>query len=200
MRTDISEVMSSKQVMQKELEKATQYITAVEEKVYKSNKISLELLRQLKEAEVEIETLQQCVTSLKQRVQVYTPVKGDAIDKKLAEFINSYPEFQNLRVIFGRSQEGVYTFGSRRVHLTLENEKLKVRVGGGYLSMDQFLEQYTAAEVEKLERNDPLCKLRDKLQILSSQKAFHQSGSPSKGAKTNRITASESPLRESKEG
>jgi len=93
MKADSSEVMASKQAMRKELEKATQYIITMEEKVYKSNKISLELLRQLKEAEVEIETLQQCVTSLKQRVQVYAPVKGDAIDKKLAEFINCYPEF-----------------------------------------------------------------------------------------------------------
>lgn len=121
MKTDINEVMTRKQVMRKELEKATQYIITMEEKVYKSNKISLELLRQLKEAEVKIETLQQCVTSLKHRALIYTPVKGDVIEKKLAQYINSYSELQNLRVKFVRSQEGVYTFGTLKVHLALEH-------------------------------------------------------------------------------
>jgi hypothetical protein len=43
--------------LQEELEQATDYIIKMEEKVYKSNKISLELLKQLKDAEVEISTL-----------------------------------------------------------------------------------------------------------------------------------------------
>ena len=43
--------------VQKELENATDYILELEEKVYKANKTSLELLKQLKDAEVEIETL-----------------------------------------------------------------------------------------------------------------------------------------------
>tara|TARA_B110000285_G_C15010323_1_gene556061 strand:- start:503 stop:616 length:114 start_codon:yes stop_codon:yes gene_type:complete len=37
----------------------------MEEKVYKSNKISLELLKQLKDAEIEIATLQQYIVDLK---------------------------------------------------------------------------------------------------------------------------------------
>ena len=43
--------------VQGELENSTDYILELEEKVYKANKTSLELLRQLKDAEVEIETL-----------------------------------------------------------------------------------------------------------------------------------------------
>ena len=54
--------------MQKELEKATQYVLTMEEKVYKSNKISLELLRQLKDAEVEIEALKQYNQSVKHKI------------------------------------------------------------------------------------------------------------------------------------
>jgi hypothetical protein len=37
----------------------------MEEKVYKSNKISLELLKQLKDAELEISALQQYIVDLK---------------------------------------------------------------------------------------------------------------------------------------
>ena len=56
------------------------YNIVMEEKVYKSNKISLELLKQLKDAEVEIETLKQYVVDLKQRVSTYIHVKNDKID------------------------------------------------------------------------------------------------------------------------
>ena len=44
--------------LEMELEKATQLTLFMEEKVYKSNKISLEVLKQLKDAEVEIASLQ----------------------------------------------------------------------------------------------------------------------------------------------
>ena len=64
----------------------------MEEKVYKSNKISLEVLKQLKDAEVEIATLQQYIIDLKQRIAVYIPVRDDQVDKTLAEYINNYPE------------------------------------------------------------------------------------------------------------
>ena len=75
----------------------------MEEKVYKSNKISLEVLKQLKDAEIEIASLQQYIVDLKQRIAVYIPVKEDSIDKKLAEYINNYPERQKLKIMFIKS-------------------------------------------------------------------------------------------------
>jgi hypothetical protein len=38
-------------------------------------------------------------------------------------------------------------------------------VGGGYLSIDEFLDQYTPAELEKMERKDPLKKFSEKVAI-----------------------------------
>jgi hypothetical protein len=38
----------------------------------------------------------------------------------------------------------------------VEGGKIHVRVGGGYLSIDEFLDQYTPLELEKHARNDPL--------------------------------------------
>ena len=49
--------METKEDMQQKLGESTDYVIKMEEKVYKSNKISLELLKQLKDAEVEISTL-----------------------------------------------------------------------------------------------------------------------------------------------
>ena len=147
------------------MEEATDYIINMEEKVYKSNKISLELLKQLKDAEVEIATLQQYIVDLKQRIAVYIPIKNDGVDKKLAEFINNYPERSKLKIMFMRESEGVYHFGSKRVQVKVEREGIKIRVGGGYLSIDEFLDQYTPVELEKLERKDPLKRFSEKIAV-----------------------------------
>jgi hypothetical protein len=151
--------------LQKELENATDYILELEEKVYKANKTSLELLKQLKDAEVEIETLKQYIIDLKQRIAVYIPVKEDAVDKKLAEFINNYPERSKLKIMFMRESDGVYQFGTKRVAVKVEKDNIKIRVGGGYLSIDEFLDQYTPVELEKLERKDPLKRFSEKVAI-----------------------------------
>ena len=83
---------------------------------------------------------------------MYLPVKEDFIDKKLAEYINNYPDRSKMQIMFLREASGVYQFGTRKINVKVENATLKVRVGGGYISIDEFLDQYTAQEVEKLER------------------------------------------------
>ena len=132
--------MEFKLKLQTELDSACDYIINMEEKVYKSNKISLELLRQLKDAELEISSLQQYIVDLKQRIAVYIPVKDDGVDRKLAEFINNYPERQKLKIMFMRESEGVYQFGTKRIAIKVEKDNIKIRVGGGYLSIDEFLD------------------------------------------------------------
>ena len=45
----------------------------------------------------------------------------------------------------------MYQFGTRRVNLKLEsNGYIKVRVGGGWLSIDEFLDLYTKQELDKM--------------------------------------------------
>ena len=107
-RQSLDQMNQQKDTLQNELDTATDYIFELEEKVYKANKTSLELLKQLKDAEVEIDTLKQYIIDLKQRIAVYIPVKQDQIDKKLAEFINNYPERSKLKIMFMRESEGVY--------------------------------------------------------------------------------------------
>ena len=165
LRRDIQDLVNDKNKLQTELDQATDYIITMEEKVYKSNKISLELLKQLKEAEVEIGSLQQYIVDLKQRIAVYIPMKDDPVDKKLAEYINNYPERSKLKIMFMRESEGVYQFGSKRVAVKVEKLGIKIRVGGGYLSIDEFLDQYTPVELEKLQRNDPLKRFSEKVAI-----------------------------------
>ena len=156
---------SEKTQLQEELDTAAEYIKQLEEKIYKANKTSLELLRQLKDAEGEIETLKQYIMDLKSRIAVYIPVKDDAIDKRLAEYINNYPERSKLKIMFMRESEGIYQFGTKRIYVRVDKDKINIRVGGGFLSIDEFLDQYTPAELEKLERKDPLKKFSEKVAV-----------------------------------
>ncbi|TNV80182.1 hypothetical protein FGO68_gene7539 [Halteria grandinella] len=154
-----------KKVLQRELLVSADYIGKLEEKVYSANKTSLELLNELKEAEDEMEGLRNYIVELKGKMSVYIPAKDDQIDLKLAEFINNYPERQRLKILFLRESEGVYQFGSRRVAVRVDKDKINIRVGGGYLQIDEFLDQYTPQELEKQDRKDPLKRFSEKIVV-----------------------------------
>jgi esterase/lipase len=104
-----------------DLENASAYIQEIENNNFNQHKKSLELLKLLKASESsceemhsEIETLRNYIIDLKSRIAVYIPVKNDMIDKKIAEYINNYPDRQKLKIMFMRESEGVYQFGSKR--------------------------------------------------------------------------------------
>ena len=122
--------------MSYDLEKASNFIIIMEEKVYKSNKMSLDLLKEIKRLEFEYGFY-------------YPSVKTDNVDTMLARFINTHLERPALKAMFVREQEGVYSFGSKKTNIKIENGKLKVRVGGGYLSIEEFVQQYLPIEYEK---------------------------------------------------
>ena len=136
LRNDLAESLKIRTVLDAKLEQAAEGIIGNEEKTYKANKISLEILKQLKEAEIEIQSLHKYIVDLKQRIAVYIPIQSDVIDRKLAEYINNYPERNRLKIMFMRESEGVYQFGTKRLAIKVEKEGIKIRVGGGYLSID----------------------------------------------------------------
>lgn len=40
-----------------------------------------------------------------------------------------------------------------------------VRVGGGYLSIDEFIDTFTPLELERLDRNDPMKKFSERVAV-----------------------------------
>lgn len=70
--------------------------------MYSANQTSLQLLKDLKDAETELETLRSYVIDLKSKVAIYIPVKDDEVDQKLADFINNYPDRNRLKIMFLR--------------------------------------------------------------------------------------------------
>lgn len=147
--------MEQKLELQNEVLTASEYVVNQEDKCWQANKTSLDLLSKLKELESEVETLRAYISELKSRSAFYVPVKNDPIDVKLADYINSYPDRTKLKVMFQREQPGQYTFGTRRVALKIERDRIQCKIGGGYLLIDKFLEQYTTLELDKVGRKTP---------------------------------------------
>jgi hypothetical protein len=73
----------------------------------------------------------------------------------LGNFLNRYPERNKMNIMFLRESEGVYQFGSKRVYIKVEKgDKILVRVGGGFMNINEFINQYTLEEAEKITRKD----------------------------------------------
>ena len=136
LKQDMRNILTEKSEMQKDLEEAADFNLSLEEKVYKSNKISLDLMAQVKQMQLNLNYLDNWA-----RVGgFYQPVKKDEIDEVLAEYINWSPHRHALSQLFEREHEGVYVFGTKKTTMKYENTELKVRVGGGYLSIDEFVQ------------------------------------------------------------
>lgn len=87
-------------------------------------------------------------------VRKYKAVKGDEIDEKFAEALNR----ANLNLPVKRLAAGKYMFGSRQIMAKIINGKLVIRVGGGYMSVDEFIDQYGKIELLKIMKaeGDPM--------------------------------------------
>ena len=91
------------------------------------------------------------IEMLEKNQAIYIPKKNDQIDVHLSQFINKYPEREKMNILFLRESEGVYQFGQKRVYVKIEKgNQIQVRVGGGYMHIDEFIRQYTPLEVEKI--------------------------------------------------
>ena len=74
---------------------------------------------------------------------IYHPIRDDPIDRKLGEYINSAPMRIRLQIMrLERENEGVYRYGMKRAFIKIENDMIIVRVGGGYMNIDEFVDQH----------------------------------------------------------
>jgi hypothetical protein len=75
---------------------------------------------------------------------------SDFVEHKMSEFINLHPDRNHLRQLFVREGEGWYQFGTKRLNVKCENNLLKVRVGGGYCTIDDYVDKNLPFEVARL--------------------------------------------------
>ena len=52
----------------------------------------MKLLEQIRDMQTELEHLKVYAVELKAKVAVYVPMKDDAVDEKLADYVNNFPD------------------------------------------------------------------------------------------------------------
>ena len=118
-----------------------------------------ELKRELAQRNKEIENLTNILANCKQESDsedsksgqpVYTSDKSDKVDQMFALYINAV----HCPVKLKKIGDGQYIFGTKKIFAKIQNEKLVIRVGGGYMMIEDFLTTYTAQELNKMKRNE----------------------------------------------
>jgi len=82
----------------------------------------------------------------------YIAQQGDEIDNMVSDLISQITN-SNESIIpsnFMRLSEGVYQFGTRKIHATILAGSLVVRVGGGYMKFVEFVKKYGKFESIKI--------------------------------------------------
>lgn len=79
---------------------------------------------------------------------VYIVTPGDDIDIIIAEKMREF----GVNIPLTRLGGGFYLFGTKKICAKIMNEKLVVRVGGGYMVIDEFLATYSDMELIRINK------------------------------------------------
>eukprot|EP00347_Sterkiella_histriomuscorum_P007817 403347449 len=82
--------------------------------------------------------------------KLYKAVKGDMVDELFADYINRL----NCPVPIKRLGNNQYTFGTKKIFAKIINGKLVIRVGGGYMGIEEFMMYYGQQELQKLQKEE----------------------------------------------
>lgn len=78
----------------------------------------------------------------------YKAAKGDQVDEMLGNWINTHGCEIEIRRLGG----GFYMFGEKKIYAKIINGKLIIRVGGGYMNIDEFMQHYGMMELARQQR------------------------------------------------
>ncbi len=105
-------------------------------------KPSKELISQLKslhqgrkELEDKYAAMRREVFKIKQ-IKLYKPVIGDVVDEMFAGYLNK----ANLAIEVQRISAKNYMFGTKKILANIVNDRLVIRVGGGFMNVEEFIE------------------------------------------------------------
>lgn len=68
------------------------------------------------------------------------------VDELMAKYINQ----MNCPVPIKRMGDGNYLFGTKKIYAKIMNGKLVIRVGGGFMVIEEFITTYTDQELAKV--------------------------------------------------
>lgn len=108
-----------------------------------------EIMDNVLDKDSETDRVKAIMAEIKERHPPFIPTLDDPIDIALFEYMKSCEE--PIPVPFTREEQGVYLFGTKRIFLKLENGNIAIRIGGGFTSIQNFIEIYTPIELERQE-------------------------------------------------
>mmetsp|Transcript_26641 Transcript_26641/g.47932 ORF Transcript_26641/g.47932 Transcript_26641/m.47932 type:complete len:639 (+) Transcript_26641:22-1938(+) len=111
-----------------------------------TDQLQQQLLQEMDSLKRRVQSQPAPAPEIKPRV-IYEAIKGDEIDSNLAEYLNA--KEPPVPVPFRREEPGVYFFGTKKVFIKIEQGKIIIRVGGGFMTIDEFIDIYTPIELEK---------------------------------------------------
>ena len=80
------------------------------------------------------------------QIKLYKPVAGDIVDEMFAGYLNK----AELTIDVQRISASNYMFGTKKILAKIINGKLVIRVGGGYMNAEEFIDQYGKIEMMKM--------------------------------------------------
>ena len=161
-RTDLAQLVEDLQKLHKlydesrlhilrDLNAGSKILLEESEKVYIQAEKLDEMINAVDKKEEELDILKNKMGEVKRSNPPYVPVKDDLVDVALAEYLNS--KETPLPIKFIRQDGGNYLFGTKKVYIKIENNRMLVKVGGGFTSVDEFLAIYTPVELERAENS-----------------------------------------------
>jgi hypothetical protein len=84
----------------------------------------------------------------RQNKPVFVLPKGDLIDQMLSHYVNQ----ANCPVPIRKIGNGFYLFGTKKIYAKILNGKLVIRVGGGFMIIEEFIATYADTEMNKISK------------------------------------------------
>ncbi|TNV73355.1 hypothetical protein FGO68_gene11072 [Halteria grandinella] len=115
------------------------------------------LIKQLKDVSKKIKETKSTYQAIRNRIQkqqlprrLYKAVAGDKVDELFAEYINRI----GCPVPVKRLADAQYMFGTKKISAKIINGRLVIRVGGGYMGIEEFMMYYGQQELQKMQKDN----------------------------------------------
>lgn len=132
------------------LEKSDTLTESQQEKILELETSVTQLKSIVSDKDMQNCNLMDMVIDLKKKDKVYFPFEDDELDYSLADYINDHTESVKLARMFVRDDTSMYHFGNKKIFLKNENNKLFIRVGGGFDNIDDWIRKNLNTELEKV--------------------------------------------------
>ena len=120
--------------------------------------------KRLKETKNQYQQVRARVDQERQQRKLYKAVVGDLVDELFADYINRL----GCPVPVKRTGQNNYMFGTKKISAKIINGRLVIRVGGGYMGIEEFMMYYGQQELLKIQKEEAAIAITSDLSLLEN--------------------------------